>query len=155
MIRSGTPAIYSVTGAPVDKPSYATGRGDVTFGGPKQIPKLISANKRINFTIDLQFQRNRTGTNSQGVNMPTALERAGDFSQTLVQGSAVKIYDPLSGLPFVDSKIPLTRINPAATPLLKYFPDPNLPFGNRNYQTSWTTNAAQCTISPVSILTSK
>ena len=116
---------------------------------------MISANKRINFTIDLQFQRNRTGTNSQGVNMPTALDRAGDFPQTLVQGSAVKIYYPLSGLPFVDSKIPLTRINPAATALLKYFPDPNLPFGNRNYQTSWTTNAAQCTISPVSVLTSK
>ena len=131
---------YSVTGASVDKPAYANARYGVTFGGPLQIPKLLSASKRINFTLDFQLQRNRTGINSQGVNMPTALERTGDFSQTLVQGKPVTIYDPTTGQPFTGNVIPLTRLNPAALALLNYFPNPNVDVASRNYQTSWTNS---------------
>src|ERR1019366_497633 len=50
---------YSVTGASVDKPAYANGRGSVMFGGPLRIPKLVSASKRILFTFEYQMQRNR------------------------------------------------------------------------------------------------
>lgn len=131
---------YSVTGAGVDKPAYANARYGVTFGGPLQIPKLISASKRINFTLDFQLQKNRTGVNSQGVNMPTGLERIGDFSQTLVQGKPVTIYDPTTGLPFAGNVIPLTRLNSAALALLNYFPNPNVDVASRNYQTSWTNS---------------
>jgi hypothetical protein len=49
----------------------------------------------------------------------------------------VVIYDPTNGLPFVDNKIPLARLDQAARTLLNYFPEPNLPFAARNYQTSW------------------
>lgn len=129
---------FSVTGANVDKPDYYSARANVMFGGPLHIPKLVSAEKRIMFTIDVQFQRNRTGVVSQPVNMPTALERAGDFSQTFVQGVPVTIFDPTTGLPFPGNKIPDSRISPTAQSLLKYFPSPNLPFAARNYQTSWT-----------------
>ena len=31
------------------------------FGGPLRIPKLVSAGKRIMFTLNYQIQRNRTG----------------------------------------------------------------------------------------------
>ncbi|MBI4878021.1 MAG: TonB-dependent receptor [Acidobacteria bacterium] len=127
---------YSVTGANVGKPDYSNARLGLMFGGPLRIPKLVSADKRILFTFDLQFQRNRTGTISEPVNMPTALERAGDFSQTLLAGSAVALYDPTTGLPFPGNKIPATRISSAAAALLGYFPSPNLPFAVRNYQTS-------------------
>src|ERR1019366_8907336 len=68
---------FSVTGANVAKPVYANGRGSVMFGGPLRIPKLVSAGKRILFTFDYQAQRNRPGTISDPVNMPTALERGG------------------------------------------------------------------------------
>jgi hypothetical protein len=129
---------YSVTGANVDQPAYANARAGIMFGGPLRIPKLVGAERRILFTMDLQFQRNRSGSVSQPVNMPTSLERSGDFSQTLVQGAPVTIYDPTSGSPFPGNKIPATRISSAATALLKYYPDPNLPFAARNYQTSWT-----------------
>ncbi|MBZ5619212.1 MAG: carboxypeptidase regulatory-like domain-containing protein [Acidobacteriia bacterium] len=129
---------FSVTGANLEKPAYANGRGGVTFGGPLRIPKLVSASKRILFTFDLQFQRNRTGTTSDAVNMPTALERSGDFSQILFQGVPVTIYDPATGAPFPGNKIPASRISATSAALLKYFPDPNLPFATRNYQTSWT-----------------
>ncbi len=74
---------FSVTGADVNKPAYANARGGVMLGGPLRIPKLVSAQKRIMFTFDLQFQRNRTGTTSDPVNMPTDLERSGDFSQVV------------------------------------------------------------------------
>jgi hypothetical protein len=129
---------YSVTGASVAKPAYANGRGDATFGGPLRIPKLVSPQEHIMFTLSYQFQRNRTGTISQPVNMPTDLERAGDFSQTLSRGSAVTIYDPTTGVPFPENKIPSTSISAAAAALLKYYPRPNLPYAARNYQTSWT-----------------
>ena len=127
---------FSVTGANVAKPAYANGRGGVMFGGPLRIPKLVSAGKHILFTFNYQFQRNRTGTTSNPVNMPTALERTGDFSQSRCQGAAVTIYDPTTGAPFPGNRIPANRISATATALLKYFPNPNLPFATRNYQTS-------------------
>ena len=129
---------YSVTGAAVNKPAYANGRGSIMFGGPLRIPNLVSASKRIMFTFDYQAQRNRTGAISEPVNMPTALERVGDFSQTTVQGAPVIIYDPTNGSPFPRNKVPANRISATSTALLEYFPNPNLPFATRNYQTSWS-----------------
>jgi hypothetical protein len=123
---------FSVTGAGVNKPAYANARGGVMLGGPLRIPKLVSAQKHIMFTFDLQFQRNRTGTTSDPVNMPTDPERSGDFSQVST------IYDPASGAPFPGNKIPASRISATATALLKYFPEPNLPFAARNYQATWS-----------------
>ena len=127
---------YSVTGASVAKPAYAIGRGGVMFGGPLQIPKLVSAARHIMLSVNYEFQRSRTGNTSNPVNMPTALERTGDFSQTTVLGDPVVIYDPSSGAPFAGNRIPLSRIGSTATSLLSYFPLPNLPFASRNYETA-------------------
>ena len=129
---------FSVTGADLNKPAYATARGMVMFGSPLRIPKLVSADKHILFTLDFQFQRNRTGTTSDPVNVPTALERSADFSQTLSGGKLVTIYDPTTGLPFPGNRIPASRISASALALLQYYPTPNLPFSSQNYQTSWT-----------------
>jgi hypothetical protein len=129
---------FSVTGANLDKPSYANGRGGVMLGGPLQIPTLVSREKQIFFSFNLQFQRNRTGATSDPVNMPAALERSGDFSQTPAQGAAVTIYDPATGMPFAGNKIPASRLSATAAALLKYYPDPNLPYAARNYQTTWS-----------------
>jgi trimeric autotransporter adhesin len=125
---------FSVTGASVDKPSYANARGGIMFGGPLQIPKLINKDKKIFFSINFDMQRNRTGTVSDAVKMPTDLERTGDFSQN----SSTAIYDPTTGTPFPNNKIPASRINSTATALLKYYPTPNLAETSRNYQTSYT-----------------
>ena len=129
---------FSVTGASVNKPAYANARGSIMFGGPLQIPKLLNANRRVMFTFNYQMQRFRTGTTSDPVNMPTALERSGDFSKTTVQGVPVTIYDPMTGLPFPGNQIPSNRINPTSTALLQFFPNPNLPFAARNFQTTWS-----------------
>lgn len=129
---------FSVTGANLAKPSYADARAGIVFGGPLHIPKLISPEKRILFMFHYEVRRNRTGVISQPVNMPTDLERLGDFSRTMVQGSPVIVYDPNTGLPFPGNRIPATRINSASAKLLDFFPRPNLPFAARNYQTSWS-----------------
>jgi hypothetical protein len=127
---------YSVTGAELAKPSYSNFRGGLMFGGPLRIPKLVSAQKAIMFMVNLQLQRSRTGTVSQPVNMPTALERQGDFSQTTLNSAPVVVYDLLNNRPFPDNRIPASRITSQSAGLLQYFPLPNLPYAVRNYQTS-------------------
>ena len=63
--------------------------------------------------------------------MPTAAERAGDFSQ-----SGVVVRDPRTGLPFEGNVIPSDRISPQAAALLSYYPLPNAPAtAGANYQT--------------------
>jgi hypothetical protein len=76
-------------------------------------------------------------TRNNVLTLPTALERAGDFSQTLdAQGRPVILYDPLTTRPdpknagqfirdpFPGNKIPLNRLNPAATAMLAGLPIP-------------------------------
>lgn len=129
---------FSVTGSNVEKPAYSHLRAGVMLGGPLQIPKLVSRERRILFSLNFEFQRNRTGTVSDAVNMPTLLERSGDFSQSAIGGVPVSIYDPSTGQPYPGNQIPASRISSTATSLLTFFPRPNLPYSTRNYQTAWT-----------------
>src|SRR5207244_8614632 len=72
--------------------------------------------------------------------VPTALERQGDFSQSLdTNGQLIVIKDPTTGLPFPGNKIPVDRINFNGQKLLSVFPLPNttdrsLTGGLYNYQ---------------------
>jgi hypothetical protein len=129
---------FSVTGADVAKPAYASGRGGVMFGGPLRIPKLVSADKHIQLSINYEYSHNHTGTTSNPVNMPTLLERTGDFSETSLQSKAISIYDPSNGLLFPGNKIPASRISGTATSLLKYFPYPNIADASQNYEVGLT-----------------
>ena len=108
-----------------------------TFGGTIGGPVLLG---RLNKNRDKLFFFYGTDTgptkspNQQPltqVTMPTALERAGDFSQTLdVSGRLVAIWDPLNNrVQFPNNVIPKNRINPAGQALLSLFPLPN--FTNR------------------------
>ena len=68
--------------------------------------------------------------------LPTAAERNGDFSAvTNASGTPIKIYDPLTHLPFPGNIIPASRINPIAQKMLSYIPLPqvNVDNGNTNY----------------------
>jgi hypothetical protein len=80
--------------------------------------------------------------------VPTALQRAGDFSRTtLANGSLITMYDPNTVTtlqngtrqrsPFAGNAIPATRFNPVAAAVLPYYPLPNLPgdagTGQNNY----------------------
>ena len=70
--------------------------------------------------------------------VPTALQRQGDFSQTLAaNGTQIKIYDPNTLVTLADGTrqrgqfpnnvIPVNRLNPVAVAALQFFPLPNLP----------------------------
>ncbi len=87
--------------------------------------------------------------------VPTAAQRAGDFSQTRNQaGALIRIFNPFttranpggSGFirdQFTDNKIPQNLIDPVALNILKYYPTPNLPgdanTGANNYAASGST----------------
>lgn len=118
---------YSLSGTPGDKPEYSSYRFGGTIGGP--LPKKIDKNQKTFFFLN--FFGNRSAQPFQAFShVPTELERAGDFSQTLLpNGQPVVIRDPLTGQ--ITDK--LSAINPAAAGLLQYIPVPNQP-GQQNFR---------------------
>src|SRR5205085_11337365 len=59
--------------------------------------------------------------------VPTALERSGDFSQSVnAFGQRVTVLDPQSGQPFAGDQIPAGRLSPQAAALLRLYPLPNV-----------------------------
>jgi len=73
--------------------------------------------------------------------MPTALERVGDFSQTLdLNGAVIPIKDPKAGnVQFPNNVIQPSRLNPNGLALINVLPLPNytnraVSLGNYNYQ---------------------
>ncbi|MEK7406764.1 MAG: TonB-dependent receptor [Acidobacteriota bacterium] len=106
----------------MEKPSYAQARFSLSGGGPLRIPKLIQSDRAFVF-LNYFGARSRNPFNAVST-LPTAAERSGDLSQSVARGPVV-IHDPLTRLPFADNRIPASRINPAASGLLSFFPPPN------------------------------
>jgi hypothetical protein len=129
---------YSLTGQDTPRPAYAKARANLTLGGPLKIPKLLDG-RRGTWNLTYSLGRTRNGT-TQTQTMPSLLERAGDFSQSIGAQGPVTIYDPLTGNPFPGNVIPANRINSAALGLLKYYPLPNAPGYKQNYQAAITTS---------------
>ncbi len=124
---------YSLTGQNAAKPSYAQNNFGFNFGGPLRIPKIVSSDRSM-FYFTYQGARSRSPYNGVST-MPSAAERAGDFSQAVLASGPVTIYDPLSGAPFPGNVIPVARFNPASTALLKYMPLPSYQqLAVQNYQ---------------------
>ena len=121
---------YSVTGNQVQKPAYANARMNGTFGGPLRIPHLLSGRRGM-FTLNVGVNRSRNGT-TQTSTVPSALERAGDFSQSYAQGP-VTLFDPLNGNPLPGNVIPQSRLSTVAQKLANFYPLPNFYGNNRNY----------------------
>ncbi|MFB3827909.1 MAG: TonB-dependent receptor [Bryobacteraceae bacterium] len=115
---------YSLTGQEVPKPSYAQNRFGAMAGG--------SVFGRTFVFLNFFMTRGR-GPYSALATLPSPLERAGDFSQSVTR-AAVQIYDPLTGLPFPGNVVPASRVDRAAAGLLNFIPLPNLPGRVQNYQ---------------------
>ena len=136
---------FSITGLSFEKPQYAQNRFGVTLGGPLRIPKLVDLSRTF-FTFSYSGTRHRGPYNSFGT-VPTAAERSGDFSQSQVRGP-VAIYDPASGAPFPENRIPASRVHSAASGLMRYIPLPNQSGAVQNYQyvTSFDRNSDQLSL---------
>jgi len=111
-------------------------------GGPLTIPKIYHGKDKTSFFLNYNLQRSRTPFDSLAT-VPTAAERAGDFSQALITSGAQAgivpvIYDPQSNpsgprAPFPGNQIPADQFSPAAVGLLKYIPLSNLPGQVQNF----------------------
>jgi hypothetical protein len=90
-----------------------------TLGGP-----LVK--DRTFFFVAYQGLRVQQETAPTSTSVPTALERMGDFSQSMLQGRPVTLTDPLTRRPFPGNVIPAGRISPIAAAFLdRVVPLPN------------------------------
>ena len=100
---------FSITGEEVPQPVYASSRFGFLLGGPLVIPKIVKDTSTF-------FYINYTGTRSRQSysateTVPTAEERAGDFSQLLQSAKPVQIYGA-GGSPFSNNLIPSDPAEP-------------------------------------------
>jgi hypothetical protein len=123
---------YSLTGQDTPRTPYNHFQVGAQFGGPLLVPHVFRW--AGNFFLGYQITRNRTANNATA-QMPTAAERAGDFSQvTNAAGSPVTILDPNNGQPFPTGNVlPPDRISPAAKYLLNFYPLPQFTLANQTY----------------------
>ena len=130
--------------------------GDLS--GPVTIPHLYNGHDRTFFILSLESVRAVTGVISTSI-VPTALERAGNFSASLA-GNQYYFHNPLTStkspctatggsgclFPAPYYQIPTALFDSVAQKLLAYYPLPNVvaPIGQNNYQVvtdkSTTTN---------------
>ncbi|MEN6533766.1 MAG: carboxypeptidase-like regulatory domain-containing protein [Bryobacteraceae bacterium] len=121
-----------------DKPQFGYNLFGGSLGGPVYIPKLYNGKNRTFFFMN--YEGSREGVpRSANYSVPTANQRAGDFSDTYTrlsngQAAPLLIYDPdtlhLEGKvsvrdPFPGNRIPTERLNPVAASTMKFYPLPN------------------------------
>jgi hypothetical protein len=122
----------TLTGIQAPKPDTSQLGISSFFQGPLKIPGL-RATRNFNFNYN---RNSNTNANIISEQMPTLLQRAGDFSQTFdAFGNPVHLVDPTTGLPFPGNVIRADRISPQALSLLGYYPTPqDGATGKLNYQ---------------------
>jgi len=143
-----------------DPPPYKYNNTTYTFGGPIVLPKINKdRNKLFFFWSQDMLPRKDPGTLSQ-INMPTELERRGDFSQTRdSQGRLVFIRDPsiiggtcnvntgVGNACFAGNIIPTNRVSPYASMFLNQnlLPLPNTvdPTGRNQYNYTFQNTSNQ------------
>src|SRR5579872_382292 len=109
------------------------------IGGPIVIPHVYNGKDKTFFFFN--YEGSRQGSPDQVLDtVPTAAQRAGDFSQTLDRtGKTDMIFDPLTTqpdpnnpghyirMPFPGNVIPSLRINDISKNVVGYYPLPNFP----------------------------
>ncbi|MBV8844350.1 MAG: carboxypeptidase regulatory-like domain-containing protein [Bryobacterales bacterium] len=118
--------LNNVRGLP--KPLFRYNDPGYTIGGPIFIPKIFErARHKAFFFWSEEFQRQLSPNTPKNVLVPTALERQGDFSQSLdnTGRKLTFINDPLTQKPFPNMQIPKSRIYAPGQAVLNLYPLPN------------------------------
>jgi carboxypeptidase family protein len=148
----------------LEKARYRYGTYGFSVGGPVVLPGGFNKNRdKLFFFFSNETLRDETPRPLNQSTMPTALERAGNFSQTLdTNGRLIVIRDPLTNQPFQGNIIPANRIDPNGQRILSLFPLPNITDRgitggnyNFNFQESWTSPKQDNTLRVDANLTSK
>jgi hypothetical protein len=130
---------------PQTKPSSYSNKYGVTFAESPYIPGLTKPNLKQFIFLNLTGQKNLNAFLGGPERVPTALERAGNFSQStqVVNGVTVPvtIYDPATGMPVTGDTLPTKEISPQALALLQYYPAPNIPVNAEGYNYETISNA--------------
>jgi hypothetical protein len=97
-----------------------------TIGGPVYIPKHFNTKKnRLFFFASQEFTQIKVPTTTSTANEPTALERAGNFSDLKTSaGALIPVLDPLTETAFPNNIIPGSRINPTGQAMLNLYEMP-------------------------------
>ena len=125
-------APWSATLKPLTNPSAYSNRFGVSLAGTPYIPHLTKPDTRQFVFINLTGQKNLNAFLPNPVRVPTALERAGDFSQSFqeVNGvlTPVSLVDPKTGLPIAGNNLANATVglSSAARALLNYYPACNI-----------------------------
>jgi Carboxypeptidase regulatory-like domain len=116
--------------ANIPKPDYRYSTIGGNLGGP--VPKM----KNLFFFYSIDDTQLKDANILRRYTMPTALERAGDFSQTrTTAGALITIRDPQTNAPFPGNIIPAGRANAASLTLMNKLPLPNAVGTGFNYLT--------------------
>ena len=125
----------------VPRPRYRYQNPGGTVGGPLIIPgtRFNKSRQKLFFFFSFDKLFNTTVGNNT-YTMPSALERQGNFSQTVTTtGVLIPVYDPTTQTPFPGNIVPASRISPQGQAMLNLFPLPSPqglaldPTGNRGY----------------------
>ena len=131
------------------KGRYRFNTFNYNIGGPIYIPGKFNTEKNKLFFFFSQEFWPVTTTGSGRLTVPSELERAGNFSQSVdLNNAVIPIIDPTSRLPMAGNIIPASRIDPSGQGLLKVFPLPNfanrqVSGGNYNYLFNAETSSPQ------------
>jgi hypothetical protein len=122
----------------VARPRYKYHNLGGTIGGPFIIPgtNFNKDHNKLFWFFSYDYLKNKNVTGANRYTMPTALERAGDFSATTTTtGALIPIKDPTTGQQFPGNKIPTARIDRTGLAMMNLFPLPNTtdPTGQRQY----------------------
>ncbi|HEV8133011.1 MAG TPA: carboxypeptidase-like regulatory domain-containing protein [Acidobacteriota bacterium] len=119
----------------ISRPATKFHMGGGTFGGPVVIPKLYNGHDRTFFFFAYEQVQNVSQILRQA-RVPTALERLGDFSQSLsTSGPALRLFNPFSTVvdangkfvsraEFAGAKIPQNLLSPIGLAVLSQYPLP-------------------------------
>ncbi len=122
-----------------------------TLSGPVLLPRLYDGANKTFFFFNWE-QANDHGVSTPTAQVPTALQRNGDFSQTSTSsGALIRVYDPLTTVadsaqrsgfsrqPFPGNLVPVSRFSPIMQKVLAYYPAPTLPV-SPTLQVNWSQN---------------
>ena len=139
------------------KPFFAVNIGGYSIGGPVVIPGVIDSRrsqKKVYFFASQEYTDDLRPQDVTRTNLPTDLERRGDFSQTrITNGSIQPILDPLTGRQFPGNVIPAANsspdcgvkfscMSPLGQRMLNLLPAPNGVL-NQTAGQQWTSNDAR------------